>query len=220
MINKLKDLKITKRGIYISIAICMLLIGCIGIFTAVRNMDKIVDETDFVYTEPDDVSDVLTPSLSEMLQKKEESSPTVTEPEEIILNFIKPVDGDISKNHSGSDLVYSETMNDYRTHSGIDIAAPEGTTVLSSEGGTIVSIENHPLWGTTVEIEHANGFETCYKNLADSLPEGIETGSYVSSGGIIGVVGSTALVEIGEKPHLHFEMSVNGIPVDPTEYLS
>ena len=221
MIKKLKDIRFTKRGIYISLAICMLLIGGIGDFTAVRNINKIVDESDFLYEEVNNLPDpALDTNFLDSIKDKEVVEPVINNEEVVTLNFISPVTGEVSKEYSGTELVYSETMNDYRTHKGVDFITEEGAAVVSSESGEIISIEKHPLWGTTVEVEHKNGVTTCYKNLSDSLPEGIEIGSYVSAGGIIGSVGSTALVEIGEQAHLHFEMAVNGATVDPLEYIS
>lgn len=221
MIKKLKDIRFTKRGIYISLAICMLLVGGIGVFTAVRNINKIIDDTDFLYEEVTNLPDsTLDTNFLDSIKDKEVSEPVINNEEYVVLNFISPVAGEVSKEYSGTELVYSETMNDYRTHTGVDFVTEEGTAVVSSESGEIVSIEKHPLWGTMVKVEHENGFTTCYKNLSDTLPEGIEIGSYVSAGGVIGSVGSTALVEIGELSHLHFEMAVNGTTVNPLEYIS
>ena len=218
MINKLKNLKFTKRGVYISLAICMLLLGGIGIFSAVRNMGKIIDEADIEYTDVTAGSELLDVPIINTDKTADDTKPK--EETKVILNFRVPVEGHVSKEFSGFELVYSDTMNDYRTHSGIDIISEDGASVVSAESGQIINVYDDPLWGTTVEIEHAGGFTSCYRNLSDMLPEGIETGSYVASGGVIGTVGSTALVEVGENTHLHFEMCLNGNNVDPLEYLS
>ena len=60
---------------------------------------------------------------------------------------------------------------------------------------------------------------TIYKNLSATPAEGIEVGSVVKAGDALGTVGESAMVEIGEEPHLHVEMTVNGLPVDPLAYL-
>lgn len=199
----------------------MLIIGGVGIFSAVRNMNKIIEDSDENFGEIgnfdnqiifDDATNDTNKEIEDVLNEKE--------PIEIVLNFVQPVSGKVAKEHSMGELVYSETMNDYRTHTGIDILATDASSVVSAENGKIVSVLDHPLWGTCIEIEHANGFVTCYRNLSDTLPEGIEVGSYVSAGGIIGSVGASALVEIGEQTHLHFEMSQNGVSVDPLEYIT
>lgn len=218
MLNKLKQIVFTKKGAYISLAVCMLLIGCIGIYASVRNMSKVIEESDFEYESS------ITPITLEKLpadppEINETDAPAVNA-EPVVPDFIKPLEGEISKTFSGEELVYSETMNDYRTHVGVDIISDENATVYSAEEGRIIDVDRHPLWGTCVTVEHGNDYTTCYRNLSDILPEGIEVGSYVSKGGVIGAVGSSALVEIGESAHLHFEMYVNGEPVDPIEYMS
>ncbi len=219
MFSKLKKIKFTKKGVYISLAICMLLIGGVGIFSAIRNMNKIVDETDFVFDEANNIDSSPVTNFLDSLKQNESIEPAINEEIPVVLNFSMPVDGEILKEHSGKELVYSETMNDYRTHNGIDIITEDGASVVCSESGKITAIDDHPLWGMSVTVEHDNGYRTCYRNLSEILPEGIEIGSYISAGGVIGTIGSTALVEIGETPHLHFEMSLDGVAVNPLEYL-
>lgn len=219
MINKLKQIKFTKKGVYISLAICTLIIGCIGVFSSIKNMNKIIEEADFEY---DDVA-VPTPVDVSLFEKETDeviSSPVINEEVPTVLEFMKPVEGEISKMFSDDELVYSETMNDYRTHNGIDILSEFSNPVYSAESGVISDIQQHPLWGNCITVSHENNYVTCYKNLSDVLPEGIEVGSYVSKGGIIGSIGASSLVEIGDQSHLHFEMYVNGEPVDPTEFLN
>lgn len=217
--KKFKNVKFTKKGVYISLAICMLVLGGIGIFSAVRNMGKIIEEADLEYGEIPAGSQIIDKSFFDASTDNEPTSQLT--PEKVTLNFISPVgEGIVSKEYSHLELVWSETMSDYRTHRGVDILSEAGSTVVSSESGKIINVYDDALWGTTVEIEHANGFTSCYRNLADTLPEGIEVGSFVSVGGIIGAVGSTALVEVGEESHLHFEMTLNGDNVDPMEYIS
>ena len=217
MINKLKKIKFTKRGVYISLAICMLTLGGIGIFSAVRNMTKIIEESDIDYTNLPTGSEYIAPFTNDF--NSVETEKEVVE-ENITLNFRVPVEGQVSKEYSGLELVYSSTMNDYRTHNGVDIMSQDGISVVSTESGKIINVYNDPMWGITVEIEHAGGFSSCYRNLDETLPEGIEVGSYVAAGGIIGTVGSTALVEIGEDTHLHFEMCLNSEEVNPLDYIN
>jgi len=220
MLKKLKNIKITKRGVYISLAICMLLLGVVGIYSSMRNVNKIVDQTKIDLDKINIPENILSTEFEEKLNEDKTSEPVIKEETPVVLSFVMPVDGEVAKKHSGETLVYSETMNDYRTHTGVDIIANEGSAVVSIESGKITSVEKHPLWGNTVCIEHENGYKSCYKNLSDILPEGIAVGNFVTRGGIIGSVGSSALVEIGEKPHLHLEMTLNDKAIDPLEYIS
>ena len=109
-----------------------------------------------------------------------------------------------------------EVLTAWRTHDGIDIAAKAGTTVLAASSGTVRSVTDDTLMGTTVVLEHEGGYETTYANL-QSKPT-VETGDSVSAGQIIGAVGTTAAAESG-APHLHFAVSRDGKAVDPRAYL-
>lgn len=74
--------------------------------------------------------------------------------------------------------------------------------------------------GWCVAVSHAGDCLTVYKNLAAELAEGIEANATVQKGQLIGHVGETALHEIADEPHLHMEMTVKGLQVDPLEYFS
>ncbi len=98
-------------------------------------------------------------------------------------------------------------------HQGLDIAAPFGTAVVSAADGVIRSVTRDRLLGLMVTIDHRQGYTTRYAHLQESL---IEAGAAVSSGAVIGRVGSTGL---SSGPHLHFEIRRGGIPRDPEQYL-
>ena len=131
--------------------------------------------------------------------------------------IVEPLRGEVLTAFSMEELIYSPTMGDWRTHDGIDIAAKAGTTVLAASSGTVRSVTDDALMGTTVVLEHEGGYETTYANL-QSKPT-VETGDSVSAGQIIGAVGTTAAAESGQ-PHLHFAVTKDGKAVDPNEYLS
>lgn len=130
-------------------------------------------------------------------------------------SFDLPVNGSITKEYSVETPVYSITMNDYRAHTGIDIACDEGAAVGASASGIVRSIVNDPMMGTSLKIEHADGVCTYYMNLSESLPNDITVGAVVDKGQLLGAVGSSAIVEIASEPHLHFEMTVSDLYVDP-----
>lgn len=132
--------------------------------------------------------------------------------------YTAPVSGAVLNDYSGEELVYSETMQDWRTHNGIDFAAEEGTDVLAAADGTIEAITDNSMMGTTVILLHGNGVRTIYSNLDSNLP--IDIGTNVTAGTIIGKIGSTAALEASEPPHLHFEMSLNEETVNPHDYLN
>ena len=133
------------------------------------------------------------------------------------LNFQKPVEGEVIKEYAQDNLVYSETLQEWVTHSGIDIKADKTTVVKSAEAGTIKSIKNDPRYGLTIVIEHNKQYQTVYSNLLSS--EFVVEGEKVEKGQSIGTVGNTAAFEIADEPHLHFEILKDSIQEDPTIYL-
>ena len=113
--------------------------------------------------------------------------------------------------------IYQKTLDQYMTHSGLDIAAPVGTAVNACAGGTVTRIEEDDKLGIIVEINHGNDTLSVYGNLAKKGL--IELGEIVSKGDPIGQVGQTSLFEFEEEEHLHFEMRKGGEPTDPRDYI-
>jgi murein DD-endopeptidase MepM/ murein hydrolase activator NlpD len=99
-----------------------------------------------------------------------------------------------------------------RMHEGIDISAPTGTSVRAAAGGTVIYAGSMSGYGSIVVIDHGGGLSTAYAHLS-AIWVG---GGSVSQGQGIGAVGCTGHCT---GPHLHFEVRVNGSPVDPLGYL-
>ncbi len=133
------------------------------------------------------------------------------------LAFVKPVEGEIVKEYAKENLLFSETLQEWTVHTGIDIQADKTTVVKAAEAGTIKSIKNDPRYGLTIVVEHANGFQTVYSNLLTS--EFVVEGEKVEKEQSLGTVGNTAAFESADEPHLHFEVLKDNAQVDPTIYL-
>lgn len=102
-------------------------------------------------------------------------------------------------------------MRDWRTHKGVDYAAPIGTKVRSVGDGVIEFIGTQRGYGRVIEIRHRNGISTLYAHLND-FADKLAVGSKVSQGEVIGEVGRTGWAT---GPHLHYEFKVNGEQADP-----
>lgn len=135
-------------------------------------------------------------------------------------SFSLPVSGKLSGVHDSELQVFSPTMNDYRVHLGIDILANENTPVCAVADGTVIQIWEDVRMGQCIAIKHNGDAVSIYKNVSVDLPTGIIEGATVRAGQQIASVGSTAMVEVADEPHLHFEMTVGGLSVDPLEYFS
>ena len=146
--------------------------------------------------------------------KSEEVKEKPVVKEKVKLNFIKPVEGEIMRGFAKDNLVYSDTLEEWVTHLGIDIKADKTTVVNAAEVGVIKSIKNDPRYGLTIVMEHGNNFETVYSNLLSS--EFVVEGEKVEKGQAIGTVGNTAPFEIADEPHLHFEILKDLEHIDPS----
>lgn len=152
-------------------------------------------------------------SNSKDLKKEEDDKSTTT----VELNFEKPVDGEIIREFAEDNLIYSNTLQEWTTHTGIDIKADKTTVVKASEEGIVKTIKNDPRYGLSIIVEHANGFKTVYSNLLTS--EFVVEGEKVQKGQSLGTVGSTAAFEVADDTHLHFEILKDSVQVDPNIYL-
>lgn len=133
------------------------------------------------------------------------------------LKFEAPVSGDIIKDFAMDNLIYSNTLEEWTTHSGIDIKAEKTSIVVAAEKGVVESIKNDPRYGLTITISHSDGFKTIYSNLLTT--EFVTENEEVEKGQTIGTIGETASFEVADEPHLHFEMYKDGESVNPTIYL-
>lgn len=114
-------------------------------------------------------------------------------------------------------LVYSATLNQWRTHDGIDFIASAGASVKSIAAGKVESVKQTNLEGTVVTIAHDDGLVSIYKGLSDVS---VKEGDSVALGSVIGVVAENMMIEQREGTHLHLEMKKDGKLVDPSVYLT
>ena len=157
-------------------------------------------------------------TVSSPTHNETESRPTSAEVEEFKLSL--PAQGVIAKGHDATIQVWSETMGDYRVHLGVDIQTAEGAPVYAAADGTVTKVWDDALMGRCVAIAHEGDVYTFYKNLDSDLADGIEKGASVTRGQKLGEVGNTAIAELADEPHIHIEMTVNGLAVDPRDYFN
>ena len=151
----------------------------------------------------------------------EDIKPTDTPPAKdwTKLKVMMPVQGVIYKRHDLTNAVFSLTMNDYRVHQGIDIECAAGDDVVSCAYGKIKTVGYDPFMGYTVIVDHGDGLVSTYKNLSDTVADGISAGATVYAGQKLGTVGESAIIEISDEPHLHFELTLNDKLIDPMTML-
>jgi murein DD-endopeptidase MepM/ murein hydrolase activator NlpD len=116
----------------------------------------------------------------------------------------------ISRKHGLSSDPFTGTE---KWHYGIDFVAEEGVFIFATADGVIEKEENHPLWGKRLVISHGNGITTVFAHLGSYK---INQGKKVSRGDIIGTMGLSGL---SSGPHLHYEIRIDGTPIDPFDYM-
>ncbi len=141
------------------------------------------------------------------------ATPKATGAQSSLPDLIKPVSGDIVKPFAYDTLVYMKTLNQWSTHPGVDIAADMGADVMAALPGEVLECTKDAMLGNCVKIQSANDVVCLYAGLMSI--EDIEKGDQVEAGELIGQVGNTAASEIAEDPHLHFEVTQKGTPVNP-----
>lgn len=132
------------------------------------------------------------------------------------LEFVPPLKGKILKGYSSTALVYSKTLEDWRLHTGLDIGAKIGTTVLSCADGVVEYAGKDVRYGYTIIISHGDNLKSVYSNLTGT--DMVRVGKDLKKGDPIGMVGDSAICETADEAHLHFEMKLNEICVNPLDY--
>ena len=155
-----------------------------------------------------DISDIQA-EVQAQLQAAQSSEPTLPAGPiqgESSAGFIWPVNGPVTS-------PFCEPRPWESCHPGIDIAVPSGTPIRAAAAGTVAIAGPESGYGNYTCIDHGGGVSTCY---AHQMSISVSVGEHVSQGQVIGISDCTGLCF---GPHLHFEVRVNGSPVDPMGYL-
>lgn len=175
----------------------------------------------------DEVRDVQTPQDNVPLPgadnvprqtKPEKTTPDETrarQTEEPKAKFILPVAGKIYSAFSGEELVYNRTLDDWRTHNGIDITAHKGDAVHAGADGTVKAVYTDGMLGTVIEIDHGD-FTARYCGLAEKTF--VKAGDTVMQNRSIGTV-DEIIMEVAEESHIHLEIIQDGQAVNPDTVL-
>jgi murein DD-endopeptidase MepM/ murein hydrolase activator NlpD len=136
---------------------------------------------------------------------------TYSEPLTGSLNLVQPCEGTRSSSFGLRRIFNGESRN---PHSGMDLAAPEGTPVVAAAAGRVIDVGNYFFSGNIIVVDHGLGFLTLYAHLSAM---DVAIGDPVRGGEQIGRVGATGRVT---GPHLHFSVYLNSVAVDPALFLS
>jgi len=120
---------------------------------------------------------------------------------------------DLTRFGSSFGMRFHPILKIWRMHDGVDLTAPRGTKIHASGDGIVFRASNNGGgYGNVVKINHGFGYTTIYAHMSKIL---VRLGQHVKRGDVIGLVGSTGL---SEAPHLHYEVRINGRPVNPINF--
>lgn len=206
----------------IALVLCFCMMALISLFVVKANIDKVKNNI-----EGGNVTDV---AKEKAVDKKNESNIVDSADnsnsensrnsgsQNTVSDYIMPVNGEIIMEYSMDMPVYWQTLDQYMTHGGVDIAAPAGTSAAACAAGTITKIWEDDKFGITAEISHGGGITSIYGNLSK---EGLtEAGDVLKQGDTVGKIGQSSMFEFDTPAHLHFEIRENGEPADPGKYIS
>ena len=124
--------------------------------------------------------------------------------------YLLPMTNTVQKPFSSEGPLFCETMGDWRLHLGVDFAGEEGQAVKAVTSGEVVKVEEDPLWGGVIVIDHGLEVYTRYCGVKSI----VRVGDMVEAGQHIGDLQAIPC-ECAQKPHLHLEMFVDGDTIDP-----
>ena len=145
------------------------------------------------------------------------NTPPVEEKEPVKVYFICPVEyTSFGLDYNDSGLVFNQYLKQWVSHKGIDLIAESGTQVKSMFNGVVLDIQEESTLGYMVKIDHGENTIITYGSLNSCF---LTIGQIVNQGEIIGEVGTSYQSEMGYGDHLHLEIVVDNVFVNPTPYI-
>lgn len=133
--------------------------------------------------------------------------------------YVLPMNGaTVVKDYSATEHQFNDTLKQWDVHKAIDFKNDGNLDVCSIADGTVAEVYTNYLEGTVVKIKHSDGLLSIYKSLAKDVT--VKVGSRVNAGTVIGKASDSMAEESKTGAHLHFEMELDGEPVDPYNYIS
>ena len=207
------------KGFYIALAVCLVAVCGVAVSGFISDLTNDPPKADVTGTTgakktTTGVQQVVIPATNVKDERTTTAAP-VTKPTAPPTTqaadwFVFPATNRVLLGFS-EELIYSETLDEWGTHNGVDFAAEQGTQVKAVGRGTVLGVYRDPLWGDVVEIDHGGKvISRCYGVKAKN----VSVGQLVNAGDIIGTVGDIPAEVLGDS-HIHLEIAANDKYVDP-----
>ena len=218
-------MKIRDKGFVATMAVCALAVGAVAAVSLANALPKKGEEVPPVSdvttasetpatTVTTAVQDVQTPvtNLPDLRVTTTITIPTTTgtTAAPVAGLYVLPLTNEVSRSFSNGELVFSETMQDWRVHNGVDFVGKEGDTVKAAATGRVSAIYEDVLWGDVIEIDHGYGITSRYGGVS---ARNVAVGDTVAVGEPIGVL-TTVPCEAADESHLHLEVLSGEQPQD------
>ena len=203
-----------KNGVFLALAVSLLAVG--GVLIAGLSQTPHVKSSEEnsavdypveqkVTDQPDDRTTANSTTTTKV------TTTTKAEQKEL---YVSPLSDDVLTPFSIEQPIYSQTMDDWRLHPGVDLGGKAGQEVKVIAAGTVLSVEKDALWGNVITVDHSVGVISRYAGVMPS----VKKGDKVEAGGVLGTLGELPC-ESAMEPHLHLEMLVDNNPIDPLTVL-
>ena len=203
------------NGVFVALAVGIAAVCIVGLYGAVQgknvNVDPIQERPaeQIVTNQPDERTETTTTTSSSST-----TSTTVVDSQEKVY-YVFPLTNTVQKPFSDKSPSYSETMEDWRLHLGTDFAGDPGQTVKAIAKGTVAGIEQDKLYGDVVVIDHGVGVISRYCGVSAT----VKVGDELQASSPIGTL-SDIPCESSQPAHVHIEVTVDGVPVDPVAVIN
>ena len=223
---------LTGKGFYLALAVCLVAVGAVAVATFTGSLPKLMTDNSSPSSQNEPERTTPRSTKDQQVDKPITNvpdpgpsttapvTPPTTKPSDVETNtkptelFVLPLYNDVMNVFSDGKQVYSQTMNDWRTHNGVDFRGEKGQAVKALADGTIHLVENDPLWGDVVEIDHGYGIRSRYCGVKTTLKAGDKVTVNQEIGHLTDIP-----CEMLEDPHLHLEILVDGAYTDPVKAL-
>lgn len=206
-----------RNGVYLALVVSLLAVAAVVIAGLTKQLSQTQSQKSQnaqqqveqnVTGQKDTRTTTVTTTTTETAAKPSDTAATSVEDAPQL--YLLPMTNTVQKPYSGDGPLYCETMRDWRLHLGTDFAGEEGQEVKSVTRGEVISVEEDPLWGGVIEIDHGVGVITRYCGVKAI----VRVGDQVEAGEHIGDL-QTIPCECAQSAHLHLEMEVDGTRIDP-----
>lgn len=211
----MKKKLLEKDAFYLSLFICICIIAIGGIWFTNKNVDNLLssntptDNRDEIHLTEDKKNDVV-PTTTDSDQNLEKAKETEH-------NKISYLGNQIIRSYSEKEPSYSETLEVWEIHKGIDVESNENQEVKSLTSGTVLDVYNDDEYGMSIKIQSNKENVFVYSSLSKNVK--VNKGDKIEEGQCIGYAGNTSNVECLSGVHVHLEAYKNNVAINPMSLL-